>query len=656
MRSQQLQNSQTIIPLLESLKNRLDSPLKEHVEKVHKRLLDARSPEERLDIIDQLLLFLKGLPAEQSAGFQELKTACENIVSPYDEALCTAARRAQQTVSTASLPVKNAVRNDIATLGSTILFDEQGLTYSRVLKQAGTKIAKLEKQYAFLPKAARYIHSRGERINKLRDMLFGSVSSTLHTIPMSEVDASYATKIPEIEKNLSELSTLPGIDPNLVTAIQKALASSKKSKTDLEKGKCFANVCEKILQAIKEKSIQPSEQVSVLQKDLRSFLSHFAQKNDIDEVTKAFESALPDVQETYVRETFQKALLDVKNQSSSYFEKMRSVSEACSSIKKKSADSKKDVKSLQQLVDSLKKMNSGKKTIDVTILDTCSGLDDISMTIVKKSLDSASKASKVSEKSTFLKKALKIVRKERDRKKNVVKALKKQFGKISEVSNKAQAAGVAAEHSTSLVHVKASLQNLLERTSLQSDSHFRQLLSIFDVPSSIAEKVEAADAFIHDLEAANKQPSSEFSQAIQSAKSEVALCVKKMKDEYVEDAQAIQKLAKRTKLKIGLKIADVVLKIIAIVGAIMVLFPPLLPLGLALAVIGVSGSLVLGLGEGLFINKNPFDPQSRCAALRMVDYLKTRFQKMRSSISRKFANWTQRFRRNTFGQLRHSTS
>ena len=80
-------------------------------------------------------------------------------------------------------------------------------------------------------------------------------------------------------------------------------------------------------------------------------------------------------------------------------------------------------------------------------------------------------------------------------------------------------------------------------------------------------------------------------------------------------------LKKRVKLTLTLEIASMTTKICVIAGLIFLFFPPMAPIGFILVGVSLAGSLTIWGGRALFVNKDPFNPQSRTRARQFIRYL-----------------------------------
>lgn len=102
----------------------------------------------------------------------------------------------------------------------------------------------------------------------------------------------------------------------------------------------------------------------------------------------------------------------------------------------------------------------------------------------------------------------------------------------------------------------------------------------------------------------------------------------------MEQAQQLVKvLYGRVKLDFGLKVADLVNKIIATVGKVFTTFVlPLAPVGYGiLATTGVV-SLSMIAGKFFLINKNPFDPESKSRAAKLVERVSRGISHLRTRL------------------------
>jgi len=112
--------------------------------------------------------------------------------------------------------------------------------------------------------------------------------------------------------------------------------------------------------------------------------------------------------------------------------------------------------------------------------------------------------------------------------------------------------------------------------------------------------------------------------------------VGKEKERAIKDSkQFIDKLRSRARLQLGLKVFELVKKIVTIVG-ITLFFVPCPPCAIIGAVLlgttAVAGCVTMG-GRFFFFNKNPFDPDSKTRARILLEKIAKGLEKLRRALS-----------------------
>jgi len=97
-------------------------------------------------------------------------------------------------------------------------------------------------------------------------------------------------------------------------------------------------------------------------------------------------------------------------------------------------------------------------------------------------------------------------------------------------------------------------------------------------------------------------------------------------------ASFYSKLKTRVKLTFGLELTSIILKLVIIVGFVLLLAPPLVPVGIAVLASTVTCVVLLFGARCLFVNKDPFDPDSRSLAVRFIDSVSKKWYEFRTKL------------------------
>lgn len=205
----------------------------------------------------------------------------------------------------------------------------------------------------------------------------------------------------------------------------------------------------------------------------------------------------------------------------------------------------------------------------------------------------------------------------------VVKWMDKKAGRMVTLEKKIEGANFAIRNNTILRETYRSIANFLDanntlKVAIQEDPSYLVFQEVFSRFSTVSEKAQAIETLMQRI-SDDASPSFEWASAFAAVKNKVDGDMLPLRDEYAKSASTIKTLRQRTNLKFGTKLAKLVSTILVIVGTIFSLIPGLQLLGVAFAIAGGVCSVLIGIGENVFINKNPFDPESRSTCEGWLD-------------------------------------